>query len=268
MYSLQALLLEQDHQEQQMSLEDRVEEMIGYKFRDPILLRQVFTHHSFEEGCSSLERLAYLGDAALSFILATWQYSLYTRLSPGELTKIRAINVDTEKLARAALKNELHKFLRHRIPLLPIQIEGFRNEMKKYPLHSCGLIDAPKVLADIVEALIGAIFIDSNSSMDTTSEITIRLLEPIITPENLPTHPMTKLHEICQKNKLSLVIKDTWKDNGTVEFVVNGRFTGRATYKAKRTIAKTRAALDAYSQVVEALNVVQDENENSTCNSS
>lgn len=40
-----------------------------------------------------------------------------------------------------------------------------------YPLHSSGLVNAPKVLADIVESTIGAIFIDSNSSIDTTWKV-------------------------------------------------------------------------------------------------
>lgn len=43
--------------------------------------------------------------------------------------------------------------------------------LEKYPFHSYGLIDAPKTLADIVESTIGAIYVDSNSSIDTTWEV-------------------------------------------------------------------------------------------------
>lgn len=43
--------------------------------------------------------------------------------------------------------------------------------LEKYPFHSYGLIDAPKILADIVESTIGAIYVDSNSSIDTTWEV-------------------------------------------------------------------------------------------------
>lgn len=52
-----------------------------------------------------------------------------------------------------------------------LQIQAFINALPKYPLHSHGLIDAPKVLADIVESTIGAVFVDSNSSIDTTWKV-------------------------------------------------------------------------------------------------
>lgn len=52
-----------------------------------------------------------------------------------------------------------------------IQIRVFIKALEKYPYHSYGLIDAPKTLADIVESTIGAIYIDSNSSIDTTWEV-------------------------------------------------------------------------------------------------
>ncbi|KAJ8554527.1 hypothetical protein K7X08_025205 [Anisodus acutangulus] len=50
------------------------------------------------------------------------------------------------------------------------KIQSFINALPEYPLHSHGLINAPKVLADVVESTIGAVFIDSNSSIDTTLE--------------------------------------------------------------------------------------------------
>lgn len=53
-----------------------------------------------------------------------------------------------------------------------MQIEEFEKAIKDYPVHSSGQIDAPKVLADIVESLIGAIHIDTNSSMDETWKVT------------------------------------------------------------------------------------------------
>ncbi|KAJ8554533.1 hypothetical protein K7X08_025211 [Anisodus acutangulus] len=50
------------------------------------------------------------------------------------------------------------------------QIQSFISVVLEYPLHSHGLINAPKVLANVVESTIGAVFIDSNSSIDTTFE--------------------------------------------------------------------------------------------------
>lgn len=258
--SFQALVEGEEHIEQERDKEEErkerskrvkeIREIIGYEFKDPMILQQAFTHHSYKEGCSSLERLAYNGDAILNFAITKEQCFLYPDLDPGRLTRLRAANVDTEKLARVALKHQLHNFLRHNIFLLGEQIEEFRDAIAEYPLHSSGLIDAPKVLADIVESLIGAIFIDCNCSLDTTWEVAKKLLEPIISPETLPIHPVTRLLEMCQSRRLSMKMRDSWKDSGVVEFVIDEDCVGRAEYKAKRVIAKNRAALDAYNQIV------------------
>ena len=52
-----------------------------------------------------------------------------------------------------------------------LQIQAFITALAQYPSHSHGLIDAPKVLVDVVESTIGAVFIDSNSSIDTTWKV-------------------------------------------------------------------------------------------------
>ncbi|XP_047973104.1 ribonuclease 3-like protein 3 isoform X1 [Salvia hispanica] len=246
--SFQTLALPQGREESSRRVND-LREIIGYEFNDPMILQQAFTHHSYEEGCSSLDRLAYIGDAILTFAVTKDQCVLYPDSDPGMLTRLRSANVDTEKLARATLKLELHEFLRHNIFLLEHQIEEFREAIAKHPLHSSGLIDAPKVLADIFEALIGAIFLDCKSSFDTTWEVVKKLLEPVITPATLPIHPVSQLQELCQSRRLSLKMRDSWKDNGVVEFVINDACVGRAEYKAKRAIAKNRAALDAYNHL-------------------
>ncbi|KAI3465625.1 hypothetical protein Pfo_022288 [Paulownia fortunei] len=252
--SLEELLFEEENKEQEQEENSNrvkaIKEITGYEFHDPILLQQALTHHSYEEGCSSFERLAYVGDAVLNFLIAKEHYSLYPDLDPGKLTRLRAVNVDTEKLARVAMKYGLYNFLRHNILLLAVQIKEFKNAIMEYPLHSSGLIDAPKVLADIVESLVGAIFIDSKSSMDTTWKTVKILLEPIITPATLPTHPVTQLQEMCQRKGFTVKIRDLWRETGEIEFVVEEQFVGRAKYSAKRAVAKNRAALNAYYQIV------------------
>ncbi|KAL3624673.1 hypothetical protein CASFOL_031341 [Castilleja foliolosa] len=244
----------QEHEENSKRVES-ILEITGYGFDDPILLRQAFTHHSYHDGCSSLDRLAYVGDSVLNFLITKEQYSFYPNLDPGKLTRLRAVNVDTEKLARAALKHQLHKFLRHNIILLGVQIKEFKNAIVEYPHHSSGLIDAPKVLADIVESLIGAIFIDSKSSIEITWKIVKNLLEPIITPAGLPTHPVIQLRELCQRKGFTVKIRDFWAETGEIEFVIDDEFVGRAKYSAKRVVAKNRAALDAYKQIIERLDL-------------
>ena len=100
---------------------DEVEKIIGYEFTNKDLLEEAFTHSSFM--CSSsYERLEYVGDSVLQILFSREHYLLYRDLAPGKLTHLRAANVDTEKLARVALKHGFHRYLRHKKRLLEVQV--------------------------------------------------------------------------------------------------------------------------------------------------
>ncbi|KAF7141447.1 hypothetical protein RHSIM_Rhsim06G0165800 [Rhododendron simsii] len=234
-----------------------VEEILGYTFKNSDLLEEAFTHASYQEKCLSYERLEYVGDSVLNILITKEQYFLYPNFPPGALSSLRSANVDTEKLARVAVKNKLHKYLRLRQPVLRKQIGDFVAALPKYPLHSNGLIDAPKVLADVVESTIGAIFIDSNSSLETTWEVAKGLLQPIITPEVLHTHPVKKLYETCQKHGLKLQLVDLWSKEGAYEVIVDKNLKGRGKCRAKKEVALNRAANKAYIKVVTKLGLKQ-----------
>ncbi|XP_062028315.1 ribonuclease 3-like protein 3 [Rosa rugosa] len=222
---------------------DEVEEIIGYKFENKNLLEEAFTHSSFM--CSfSYERLEYIGDAVLNLLFSREHYFLYPDLAPGKLTRLRAANVDTEKLARVALRHGFHRYLRHKKRLLEDQIQEFARAVLDYPLHSNGLIDAPKDLADLVESTIGAVFMDCNS-IDIVWEVFKGLLEPIITPETIQIHFNTQLNELCQKNNRSLKYVDSWEKNKAVDCFIDGQFVGRGTYSLRKEVAQNRAAKDA-----------------------
>ncbi|KAL2249771.1 UNVERIFIED_CONTAM: Ribonuclease 3-like protein 3 [Sesamum indicum] len=120
---------EEEIAEKSSSWDNLVEEIkgiIGYEFRNPSLLRQAFTHYSYldqdKTSTASYERLEYMGDAVLGFFMAKEHFAMYPDLAPGQLTKLRAANVDNEKLARVAMKYRLHTFLRHKKPLLGGQV--------------------------------------------------------------------------------------------------------------------------------------------------
>lgn len=233
------------------SLEE-VEEITGYRFRNKKLLKEAFTHGSYKaDDGDSYERLEYLGDSVLNHLVAKLHYLAYPDMAPGELTRLRAANVDTEALARAALKFHLHKYLRHQKPLLQRQIQEFMEGIDEYPSHSHGMIDPPKVLADLLESLIGAIFIDTDSSMDSTWEVVERLLEPLITPENLKLHPVAKFNEACQKMGVKPQAKDLWNKTGEIEIYIENELIGSGKYKLKKMIAVNRAADNAYKNLFE-----------------
>nr|GMC85656.1 ribonuclease 3-like protein 3 [Ipomoea batatas] len=240
---------------------EEVEEIVGYKFNDPNLLRQAFTHSSYRSECS-YERLEYMGDSVLNQLITKEHYFLYPELPPGKLTPLRAFNVDTEKLARVAIKYNLHKYLRHRKPLLEGQVNTFKKAALEYPFHSAGLIDPPKALADIVESLVGAVYIDSGCSTDTTWPIVKSLLQPMITPTNLEQHPVSKFYEICQKRGWKVETVDVWEETGEIHVYVNGEFAGKSKFKGKKYTALNRAAHNAYyNYIMDKLSVENDNKE-------
>ncbi|XP_054820102.1 ribonuclease 3-like protein 3 [Prosopis cineraria] len=247
---------------------DEVEEILGYNFKNKSLLEEAFTHSSYyytkdndnnhgeaEIKCFSYERLAYLGDAVLNLLVTKEQFFLYPNFSSGRLTRLRAANVDTEKLARVAVKHRLHCYLRHKKPLLEEQINEFKKEILEYPMHSNGLIDVPKGLADLVESSIGAIFIDSDSNIDTVWQVFRRLLEPMIDAETIKTHPVTELYEVCQKLNLKVQFVNSWKDSKKVDVIVDNQLVGRGICGSKREIAQNRAAQNALTKIQTILSI-------------
>lgn len=154
--------------------------------------------------------------------------------------------------------------------------------MKEHPNHSNGLLDPPKVLADIVESVLGAIFIDSGRSLEIVWKVqqpfplplalTLysmlktkwvlcvggqafrRLAEPLIDLEKLGRHPVAELHEFCQKRKLDLKFKkESWTESMNVEVLINGTMVGSATYGNKKEIAMNRAAKRALDRIKEEI---------------
>ncbi|GAV69707.1 Ribonuclease_3 domain-containing protein, partial [Cephalotus follicularis] len=233
-----------------------VEEILGYKFGNKSLLEEAFTHASYTspDQCASYERLEFVGDSVLNLLFTKEQYFLYPNLQPGDLTRLRAANVDTEKLARVSIRHGLHRYLCHKKPLLEQQIQEFTQAILDYPLHSNGLVDPPKVLADIVESTIGAVFIDSNLSIDIVWKVFKGLLEPIISVETLKRHPVTELYEVCQKKNLKVKFVDLWKESTAFEVFIDDQLVGRDTYGTKKEIAHNRAAKDALNNMWKILN--------------
>nr|XP_043618745.1 ribonuclease 3-like protein 3 [Erigeron canadensis] len=227
-----------------------VETIIGYNFKNKDLLREALTHHSYKDDvCQSYERLEYLGDSVLNFMITKEHYFLYPKMKSGDLTLLRAANVDTEALARVAFKHGLHKFLRHHDPLLDRRVQELSEGVEEYPLHSHGLIHSPKILADIVESIIGAVYVDTSLSMDETWKVAKKLLQPLTTLENLNLNPVTKLNQACQKMGIKLEYKNLWVEKGDIEIYIGNELIGKGNYKQKKTTARNKAAADAYENL-------------------
>ena len=124
-----------------------VEEIIGYKFNNPELLKIALTHSSYAHengGIEYNEKMEFLGDAVLELISSEYIFSKYQKLSEGEMTKARAYAVCEESLAGIANRYGFSDFLL--VGRCENKIDG------KY---------RSSILADSVEAVIGAIYLDS-----------------------------------------------------------------------------------------------------------
>ena len=124
-----------------------LEKSIGYTFKNKKLLKKALTHTSFanERKIESNEKLEFMGDSILEFLSSKYIYNNYQNLKEGEMTKVRAEVVCEDSLYKVAKKHNFSDFL----------------YMGKGEILSGGK-DKPAILADCVEAIIAAIYYDSN----------------------------------------------------------------------------------------------------------
>jgi len=121
---------------------DVLERKLGYEFADKYLLTLALTHRS--KGSNNYERLEFLGDSILGFVVADWLYRRYPNLAEGKLSRMRSSLVRKETLATVARELGMSDFL--------ILGEG---ELKS------GGFNRDSILADTVESIIGALYLDA-----------------------------------------------------------------------------------------------------------
>ncbi|MCE5394086.1 MAG: ribonuclease III [Acidithiobacillus sp.] len=179
-----------------MSELDRLQDRIAYRFSDIGLLRQALTHRS--SGSVHNERLEFLGDAALNFIVAARLYTRFARVSEGDLSRMRARLVREETLAQVAASIQLADSL----------ILG-PGEMRS------GGSRRDSIRADALEAIIGAAYLDGGFA--AAECIVDHLLLPLIT-EDLGAEelrdPKTRLQEFLQSKGRGLPLYELVEEKG------------------------------------------------------
>jgi ribonuclease III len=161
---------------------------LNYTFAQPALLERALTHRS--RSVENYERLEFLGDSVLNFVVSGQLYRQFSELTEGELTRLRASLVKKETLAAVAREVALGDSL----------VLG-SGELKS------GGFDRDSILADSLEALVGAVYVDSG--IDKARELVLRLLAPHfarLDPRAIPKDPKTQLQEHLQKQSLPLPI--------------------------------------------------------------
>lgn len=139
--------------------ESQLEISLGYRFSDSALLEAALTHRSFQAENNEVadnERLEFLGDAVLGLSVTTYLYSSYPMMSEGEMAKVRAASVSRDELSAAAAEVELQDYLRL----------GRGEEVT-------GGRAKASILANAMEAVIGAIYLDSD--LEQASQVVLSL---------------------------------------------------------------------------------------------
>ncbi len=164
----------------------KLEKKIGYQFNDAALLNLALTHRSVDGKHN--ERLEFLGDSILSFVIADDLYHRFPKVNEGDMSRMRATLVRGHTLAELAREFALGEYLK----LGPGELKsgGFRRD---------------SILADAVEAIIGAIYLDSGTEAARCAVLSwyhsrLESIKPGVSQKD----PKTRLQEFLQGRKKPL----------------------------------------------------------------
>ena len=221
-----------------------LQQTIGITFRDVSLLQQAFVHSSYINENPSFclldnERLEFLGDALLSFIVAEKLYHEFPHFGEGELTEIRISLIRQETLAQLALTLKLGDYLHL----------GKGEE-------ATGGRERQTNLADAFESLVGAIFLDQG--LDTARDFVLSKLDTYlerVIAEGIGRNYKALLQEFTQAKFKQLptyrVVESSGPDHDkgfTVEVVLGDRVLGAGSGKSKRA-AEMEAARSVWEKL-------------------
>ncbi len=203
-----------------------LEEKIGYNFKNQALLKQALTHSSYasENHLENNERLEFLGDAVLELVIRDYLFHAYPHLKEGELSKLKACLVEETTLAKVAKSLSLGNFLNLG------RGERLTGGNKK-----------GSILADALEALIGAIYLDRD--FPTVCEVIRNWFEPWLkklSPENISDFK-TRLQMLLQKQYHCLPVYrvlNTIGPDHAKQFItgvfINGKLWGKGVGKSRK----------------------------------
>jgi ribonuclease-3 len=225
---------------------ERLAERLGYRFRSSGLLEQALTHTSYlnEAADSSRgdnERLEFLGDAVLDLVISESFLSRFPEAPEGELSKLKARTVSEAALSRVA----------RRLGLGHALVLGRGEELT-------GGRDKPSLLADALEAVIAAVYLDGG--LDAARQVVLTTFadvsDHLTGPET--SDYKTELQEICQREFSALpvyrVLSETGPDHHKrfdVELSIRGQVYGAGSGRSKKE-AEQQAARHALEKLKQA----------------
>lgn len=215
----------------------RLYKKLGYVFSDETILPQALTHRS--KSTVNNERLEFLGDSVLGFTISAELYRRFPETNEGVLTRLRARLVRKETLARLARELGLGDYLRLGT-----------GELKS------GGFDRDSILADALEAIFGAAFVDGG--VDAGRQIVLHLYQHELestTSATAAKDPKTRLQEYLQKQGLTLPVYSTVDIKGKAhrqEFQVSCEVPGLEPIEGRGS-SRRKAEQDAASIAYEKL---------------
>ncbi|MCG8017874.1 MAG: ribonuclease III [Candidatus Thiodiazotropha sp. 'RUGA'] len=159
---------------------------LGYTFTQQELIEQALTHRS--AGGKNNERLEYLGDSILGFVIADALFSHFSNASEGQLSRLRSALVKRDTLAQVAREFNLGDYLK----------------LGQGELRSGGQ-SRDSILADSFEAVLAAVYLDGG--YEATRAVILKTFSPrliALSPESQQKDPKTQLQEHLQANRVSL----------------------------------------------------------------
>lgn len=223
---------------------DKLEEKIGYRFHKRELLVTALTHSSYANErhgeAQSYERQEFLGDSILGLVTAEFLFTHEPPLPEGRMTRMRAELVCEASLHKTALELGLGSYMR----------------LGRGEEHTGGR-ERPSILADMVEAIIAAIYLDSGMEEARRFILARVLRDAAFDDSHRSADYKTRLQELVQRKSNQVIAYDLVEETGpdhdktfTFEVLINGAVSGRGSGKTKKEAEQMAAAraLESYCE--------------------
>ena len=220
---------------------EKLQENIGYKFKDQELLKKALTHtsYAYEHNVESNEKLEFLGDSILEFISSIYLYKNYPKLKEGEMTKVRDTVVCEKSLYKVAKKHNFSDFL-------------YLGKSERLS----GGENRPAILADSVEAIIAAIYLDGGLEearrfIEENLKDEIEIASKHVGQKDYKTVLQEKLQEHGEVKIVYTIINEKGPDHDKIfeaEVECNGKQLAVGTGKSKK-----QAEMQAAKKALESL---------------
>ncbi|KAI8830467.1 hypothetical protein BJ741DRAFT_537573 [Chytriomyces cf. hyalinus JEL632] len=191
-YSMEGSMALMDEMESEVvqshkALVASLNQKIGYKFKNALLAVEALTHTSalgiYDGLTTCFQRLEFLGDSILGFVVANELYKSPEQFDPGNLSALKDELVNNQYLSVVSYKHGLHTLIKQASSPLAQEICNFgmrlaeaQSNAKAGEFYWHSLPHAPKTVSDVLEAMIGAVFVDSGCDFEVAKNFVDRLI--------------------------------------------------------------------------------------------